>query len=174
MKRRQALVAACHAAGGVAALPWLAQPAVAAGTQPGQPVAWPEVALLDGSRWGPAQAAGQAVVVVFWSTTCPFCRRHNQHVQKLVRAATGLPLTVLGVARDRDAEAVRRYAAQQGYSFAVTLQHAPLAAVISARSVIPLTATVDRQGRLKHVIPGEMFEEDVMELLKLAEGPGRA
>jgi thiol-disulfide isomerase/thioredoxin len=113
------------------------------------------------------------VVVVFWSTTCPFCRRHNQHVQKLVQAAAGLPLAVLGVARDRDAEAVRRYAAQQGYSFAITLQHAPLAAVLTARSVIPLTATVDRQGRLKHVIPGEMFEEDVMELLKLARSPDR-
>jgi thiol-disulfide isomerase/thioredoxin len=173
MKRRQALVAACRAAGCATALPWLALPAAATPTPPGQVVAWPEVALLDGSRWGQAQAAGQAVVVVFWSTTCPFCRRHNQHVQKLVQAAAGLPLAVLGVARDRDAEAVRRYAAQQGYSFAITLQHAPLAAVLTARSVIPLTATVDRQGRLKHVIPGEMFEEDVMELLKLARSPDR-
>jgi len=173
MKRRQALWAACSAAGTVAGLPWLAQPAAAAPTLAGQVVVWPEVALLDGGTWGPQQAAGQAVVVVFWSTTCPFCRRHNQHVQKLVRAAAGKALTVLGVARERDAEAVRRYAAQQGYGFPITLAHAPMAAVLSKRSMIPLTATVDRQGRLKHVIPGEMFEEDVMELLKLADGPAR-
>jgi thiol-disulfide isomerase/thioredoxin len=165
MKRRQALWAT-----GLG-LPWLVQPALAAPTQPGQVVAWPEVALLDGRRWGPAQAAGKGVVVVFWSTTCPFCRRHNQHVQKLLQASAGQALAVLGVARDRDAAAVRRYAAQQGYGFDITLEHAPLAAVFSTRQVIPLTATVDRQGRLKHVIPGEMFEEDVMELLKLAAGP---
>ena len=173
MKRRQALVAGCAAAGCGAGLPWWAQPALAAPTAPGQVVAWPEVALLDGSRWGQPQAAGQAVVGGFWSTTCPFCRRHNQHVQKLVRAAAGQPLVVLGVARDRNAEAVRRYAAQQGYSFAMTLDHAPLAAVLSARNGTPLTATVDRQGRLKQLIPGEMFEEDVMELLKLAGAPDR-
>ena len=34
--------------------------------------------------------------------------------------------------------------------------------------MIPLTATVDRSGRLQQVIPGEMFEEDVLELTRLA------
>jgi hypothetical protein len=34
--------------------------------------------------------------------------------------------------------------------------------------VIPLTAVVERSGRLRQVIPGEMFEEDVMEWLRLA------
>jgi hypothetical protein len=32
--------------------------------------------------------------------------------------------------------------------------------------------TVDRQGRLKQVIPGEMFEDDVMELLKRLTAQG--
>ena len=40
-----------------------------------------------------------------------------------------------------------------------------MAAALSSRRVIPLTLTVDRQGRLGREIPGEMFEEDVMEWL---------
>ena len=108
-------------------------------------------------------------MVVFWSTTCPFCRRHNQHVEKLHRAAAGRRLAVLGVARDRDIAVVRRYAGQQGYTFPITTEQAPLAAALSARRVIPLTATIDRGGRLLQVIPGEMFEEDVLELLQLAD-----
>lgn len=165
MKRR-------HAAAVVAA--WAAGPgwwsaAAAAPAAPGQAVAWPEVTLLDGSRFGPAQAQGRALVVVFWSTTCPFCRRHNEHVQKLHRAAAGQRLTVLGVARERDAAAVRRHAAEHGYTFPITLDHAPLAAALSARRIIPLTVTVDRGGRLLQVIPGEMFESDVLELLQLAD-----
>ena len=40
--------------------------------------------------------------------------------------------------------------------------------------MIPLTVTVDRQGRLLQAIPGEMFEEDVMELQRLAQGSGRS
>lgn len=161
MKRRHALAVAAL---GPAA--WSA--AVAAPAQPGEVVRWPDVSLLDGQRWTAAQAEGRAVVVVFWSTTCPFCRRHNQHVEKLQRAAAGKKLSVLTVARDRDAAEVRRYIASQGYSFPVTLEHAPMAAALSRRNMIPLTVTVDRQGRLKQVIPGEMFEEDLLDLLQLA------
>lgn len=161
MKRREILAAAAF---GPAA--WSA--AGAAPALPGEAVRWPEVDLLDGARWSAAQASGKAVVVVFWSTTCPFCKRHNQHVEKLQRAAAGKALSVLGVARDRDPATVRRTIAAQGYSFANTLDYAPMSAALSTRNMIPLTVTVDRQGRLKHVLPGEMFEEDVLELLQLA------
>ncbi|MBE0547985.1 MAG: TlpA family protein disulfide reductase [Rubrivivax sp.] len=163
MKRRHAISAVAAAA----APAWWAAAAAAPAAQ-GQAVAWPEVTLLDGSRFGAAQAQGRALVVVFWSTTCPFCRRHNQHVEKLHRAAAGRRLSVLGVARERDAAAVRRHAGEHGYTFPITLEQAPLAAALSTRRVIPLTVTVDRGGRLLQVIPGEMFEEDVLELLQLA------
>jgi thiol-disulfide isomerase/thioredoxin len=138
--------------------------------QKGQPVAWPDVQLLGGGELKAADWQGRAGVVVFWSLTCPFCRRHNAHLEKLHRAAQAarLPLTVLGVVRERDAAAVARHAQQQGYSFAQTLDLAPLAAALSERRVTPNTAVVDRQGRLKLVLPGEMFEEDVMDLLQLA------
>ncbi len=166
MKRRHTLA--------LAALPLWTGAFGAAAPADGPAVAWPEVALLDGSRFGAAQAAGRTVVVVFWSTTCPFCRRHNQHIEKLHRAAAaGRTLVVLGVARERDAAAVARYAAQQGYSFPLTLDHAPLAAALGARRLIRLTVVVDRLGRRGSVIPGEMFEEDVMELLQLADKEAR-
>lgn len=164
LQRRMLVLGSAAAAIGVAGRA-RAEPAA-----PGERVAWPDVTLLDGTRFGAAQAAGQAVVAVFWSTTCPFCRRHNPHVEKLHRAAraAGRPLAVIGIARDRNAEAVRAHARDRGYTFPITLDAAPLAAALSQRNLIPLTVTVDRQGRLKQVIPGEMFEEDVMELLGLA------
>ncbi len=174
MKRRKlvfapAAVGACGLAGA-----W-PMAATAAPAQPGQAVVWPTVRLADGSRFGPEQVAGKAVVVVFWSTTCPFCKRHNQHLEKLHRAATaaGKPLVVLGVARDKDAAAVKRYVEQQGYSFAITLEAAPLQAALASRNIIPLTVAITRQGVLKQVLPGEMFEEDLMELLQLADLPLR-
>jgi thiol-disulfide isomerase/thioredoxin len=108
------------------------------------------------------------VVVVFWSTTCPFCLRHNAHVEKLRRATAGQALEILTVARERDPAVVRAYLARHGYGFQVTLEQGPMAAALSMRRVIPLTAVVERSGRLKHVIPGEMFEEDVMEFRRLA------
>jgi thiol-disulfide isomerase/thioredoxin len=132
---------------------------------PGEPVHWPEVTLLDGARWRPATERAQ--VVVFWSVTCPFCKRHNAHIDKLHRAAGDGGPQVLTVSRDRDAAAVRRYLAANGYAFPVSLDADAMAAALSTRRIIPLTLLVDRRGRLKQAIPGEMFEEDVMELLQL-------
>jgi thiol-disulfide isomerase/thioredoxin len=134
----------------------------------GEAVRWPQVALLGGGHWGAAQAEGKAVVAVFWSTTCPFCRRHNAHVEKLREAAAGRPLELITIARDKDPLAVQRYLERQGWRFPVTLDAAPMAAALSTRNMIPLTVVVDRQGRLKQVIPGEMFEDDVLDLLKIA------
>lgn len=150
--------------------------ATAAPAQPGQPVQWPDVSLLGGQPLTAAELQARPAVVVFWTTTCPFCRRHNQHLEKLHRAALAAasPLRVLGVARERDAAVVRRYAQAQGYSFDITLDHAPLAAALSERKVIPLTAYVDRHNRLQQVLPGEMFEEDVMEFLLLAQKGARS
>jgi thiol-disulfide isomerase/thioredoxin len=169
MRRRHAVAAAALA---LPALRAAATPAAA-----GQPVAWPALRLLDGSTWAPSHWQGRAAVVVFWSTTCPFCRRHNQHVERLHRAAAALPgqpLQVLGVARERDPAVVQRYAQQQGYGFPITLDTRALAAALSERNLIPLTAVVSRDGRLKQVLPGEMFEEDVMELLQLVQAGGRS
>jgi peroxiredoxin len=162
MKRRDALTLLATALGSATG-PLMARPAAA-----GETVQWPQVTLLDGTLWSGAQAQGKAVVVVFWSVTCPFCARHNQHVEKLRQASVGKPLEVLTISRDADAQAVARYLARRDLHFAVTLDSQPMAAALSTRNMIPLTVTVDRQGRLRQVIPGEMFEEDVLDLQKLA------
>lgn len=162
--RRSMLAALAGAALG----PLTGTPATAAPAAPGEAVRWPQVQLLGGGEWGTAQAEGKAVVAVFWSTTCPFCRRHNAHVEKLREAAAGRPLEVITVARDKDPQAVQRYLERHGWRFPVTLDAAPMAAALSTRNMIPLTVVVDRQGRLKQVIPGEMFEEDVLDLLKIS------
>ncbi len=158
--RREFLATAMACAAGTV-VPALAAPAAA-----GEAVRWPEVTLLDGARWTPAP--GRAQVVVFWSVSCPFCKRHNAHVDKLYRATGDGGPQVLTVSRDRDTAAVRRYLAAGGYAFPVSLDHDAMASAMAARRIIPLTLLIDRQGRLKQAIPGEMFEDDVMELLKLA------
>ena len=154
------------------ALTVLPQVARAAATTPralGQVVDWPTLELLDGRRLVAADWRDTAAVVVFWETTCPFCRRHNAHVDKLHRASEGKRLRVLTVARDRDPALVRQYLSSQGYGFPVTLQEGALRAQFSARRVVPLTCSVGRDGRLREVIPGEMFEEDVLALTTLAD-----
>lgn len=165
---RRVWLRAAVGAVGLGGLTAIGVPAFAAPPQPGEPVAWPDVTLLDGRRWGQAQMQGKAVVVVFWSLHCPFCLRHNARLDKLQTSLRGEPLEILTAVRERDAEAARRHMARYGYRFAATLDEPALAAALSARRVSPLTVTVSRSGRLLQVIPGEMSEDDVLALLRLA------
>lgn len=161
-RRSLALVA------GMALGPAAWSPLSAAPAAPGEPVHWPQVRLLDGSAWGSASADGKAVVAVFWSLTCAFCQRHNAHIERLHQLARGQALELITIVRENDAPAVREHMARHGWHFAVTLDNAPMAAALSLRRLTPLTVTVDRNGRLRQVIPGEMSEDDVLGLQRLA------
>jgi len=129
-------------------------------------ITWPDIQLLDGGILSPASWHGQPAVVVFWATYCPFCKRHNAHVDKLHRASRSQSLRVLGVAIDGDADSVRRYMATNGYAFPVALDNGDLRRRLSLRRVIPMTCVIDRQSRLLQAIPGEMFEDDVLGLAR--------
>lgn len=132
---------------------------------------WPALTLLDGGSWAPAHWQDRAVVVVFFSTTCPYCLRHNSRLQVLADQAAGSALTVLGVALDRDPDAVRTHQRQHGHRFPVTLDEAALRPLLSTRRIMPLTCVIDRAGVLREVIPGEMALDDVQKLMRWALRP---
>ena len=134
----------------------------------GQAAEWPAVRLLDGTILEPDSWREQASVVVFWATYCPYCKRHNAHVDKLARAMSGQRLRILGVAPDTDEQVVRRYMAANDYRFPVTMDGTSLRAQLGLRFVTPMTCVFDRAGRLAQAIPGEMFEADVLGFAKLA------
>lgn len=156
MKRRDWLLA------GMAGV--LAGTARAADPQQARDIDWPALRLLDGEALTPASWRGQPALVVVWATYCPFCKRHNAHVDKLARQMRGQPLRILGLSTDTDEAAVRRYMSSNNYQFPVALDTGGLRAQLTPRRVIPMTCLIDKQGRLIQAIPGEMFEEDVMDL----------
>jgi hypothetical protein len=94
-------------------------------------------------------------------------------VEKLHRSLDPGRLRVLGVALDRDGAAVQRYLRRQGHHFPVVLDGGQLHPRFTARRIIPMTCTVGADGRLRQCIPGEMAEDDVMELARLALPPAR-
>ncbi|HMS78532.1 MAG TPA: TlpA disulfide reductase family protein [Burkholderiaceae bacterium] len=137
----------------------------------GAPFDFPPLTLLDGTAWSPESWRGLAAAVVFWGTWCPFCHRHNEHVEKLHRELAGRPMRVLGVALDRDPALVRRHVRERGYTFPNVVGADALRVRLVSRRVTPTTVTFDRAGRLLQRIPGEMFEEDVLALARLADAP---
>lgn len=163
MKRR-----GFSALGLASVLPALAQ---AQSPVPGALIDWPAISLLDGRKIDATSWRGQPAIVVFWATYCPYCKRHNAHIEGLYRATQGQALRVLGVALDTDEDAVRRYMAVSGYTFPVAMDSGNLRQRLTTRRVIPMTCVLDRRGRLVQAIPGEMAEDDVLGFSRLLQRP---
>jgi thiol-disulfide isomerase/thioredoxin len=151
---------------------WLAGAgADAAPLERGQPVVWPTLTLLDGSRLQPVDWVDTAAVVVFWATWCAFCRRHNARIEKLHQATNGKRLRVLAVAVESEEAGVRSYLQAHGLHFPAAMVTEGLREQFTTRRTVPMTALVDRRGRLLQTIPGEMSEDDVLALAALARAP---
>ena len=160
--RRQVLAAATAT---------LALPSIAAWAAPAAstgPIDWSGLRLLDDQGDGPAHWAGWPVVVVFWATWCPYCKRHNAHVEKLYQYSQRQGFRVLGVTDETDREKIANSVLAQQIHFPIAMAATAFRAQFTSRRVLPLTCVVSAEGRLLQAIPGEMTLEDVMSLATLA------
>lgn len=139
-------------------------PTVSASASAPTAVHWSSLQLLGENTDGPAAWAGLPVVVVLWATWCPYCKRHNAHVEKLYQYSLGKSFRVLGVSEESDAGKIGRYMLTNQLHFPVAMGTASFRTQFTTRSVIPLTCLVGADGRLLQVIAGEMQQDDVMSL----------
>jgi len=168
--RRRLLQTTVAAVSVSAATAW---PALAQRVGPvADPFVWPDITLIDGQVLPASAWRDTAAVLVFWATHCPFCTRHNAHVEKLHRAAAGMPLRVLTFSSDTDLKRVQRYRAQHDYTFAISMVDTEAMRLrLALRRTIPTTVGISRAGRVGLALPGEMFEEDLLDMQKLARTP---
>jgi thiol-disulfide isomerase/thioredoxin len=131
-------------------------------------IEWRDVTLLDGSVLRADTLRGHAVVVEFWASWCPFCRRQNPHLQALWSAERERGLRMLTFSIDRDPAAARAYVAQHGYTFPAAMASAQSARWFGARKGLPMLYVVGADGRTAFEEAGEMFPEDVAALARFA------
>jgi len=144
-----------------------AQAAKGKAAQVGDRVDWRDVELLDGTIL-PARklAEGPPVVVEFWASWCPFCKRQNPLLQALADRHRG-ELTVLAFSIDKEPAKARAYMKEHGYTFAAAMAGADALRWFGTREGLPEVYVVDR-GRIVFREIGEMFPEDVAALGRYA------
>jgi thiol-disulfide isomerase/thioredoxin len=157
MRRRAAIAAAALAA----LLP-------AARARLGDTVRWADVELHDGRILRESELAGRAVVVEFWATWCPFCKKQNPYLQRLHETHGAKGLVVLTFSIDRTPDLVAAYMKQNGYTFAAAMAGEQAARWFPTRKGVPVVYVVDPAGRIVLHETGELFEEDILGLARFA------
>lgn len=126
----------------------------------------PEVALFDGSRFGPAQADGRLLVVYWWASWCPFCAVQSPLIERLWLAHRGRGLQVLALSVDRKAEDATGHLAKRGYTFPAGLHTPEVARVLPKPKGLPVTLVRGRDGRVLMAEAGQLFPEDIEQIAR--------
>jgi thiol-disulfide isomerase/thioredoxin len=160
-------------AAGLAAL-CLALPAAAADLPPLShsltqyaPKPAPALALpdLDGKAHDLASLKGKVVLINFWATWCPPCRREMPSMERLQQALAGEPFVVLAVDVGEDADTIEAFTSQLDTvpTFPILLDTRSRAMQAWKVAGLPTTYLVDKQGRIvASAIGGREFDHPGM------------
>lgn len=122
---------------------------------------------IDGKTYSLKNLRGKVVVVNFWATWCPPCRKEMPDLEELSRRYRDRGLVILAIS-DEPADTVKPFIAKQGYTFPVLLD--PNREVNTAFHVegIPKTFVFDREGKLAAQSIDMRTREQFLALLKQA------
>jgi thiol-disulfide isomerase/thioredoxin len=116
---------------------------------------------LDGRQQDLAQRKGKVVLVNFWATWCPPCRREMPSMERLLQALKGEAFEVLAVDVGEDADTIDAFTSQFDArpTFPILLDTRSHTLQAWKVAGLPTTFLIDRQGRIvASAIGGREFD----------------
>ena len=114
-----------------------------------------ELADPSGKRYALKDYKGKVLVVNFWATWCPPCRKEMPSMQRLWRALQAQGVELIAIDFGESAEDVAAFAAETGIEIPLLLD--PTGDIVHKFKAVglPTTFIIDRQGRLAYHAAGE-------------------
>lgn len=127
----------------------------------------PEWALpdLDGNMIRSTNYAGKAMLIDFWATWCPPCRKGIPDLIDLHKELESNGLVVVGISLDDGPEAVREFQKETGIPYPLVMGDAATQAAFGGIEGIPTTFIVDRNGQVLARIVGLASKAELEELV---------
>ena len=123
---------------------------------------------LDGEVIGPADYAGDVVVVDFWASWCGPCRIQADVLHVLHDELAGQGVRFLAVNLGEDEEMVQRFVADHPFPYPVLLDPNEDLTLEYSITGLPTLMVVDRSGRISYVRAGVLGQPQVRELIEAA------
>jgi len=137
--------------------------------EPGdQPAQLPVITTVAGNKLDEAALKDKVIVLDFWATWCGPCVGENAHLKELYKEYHEKDVVFIGLAEERDLEAVKAYVKKHNIPWHIALEEDPVLAKQLKIKSLPHAAILDRQHRIIwQGVPHEMDKA-------LGEAAGRA
>jgi len=128
------------------------------------------VTLSDGRALTSDDLRGKVVLVNFWATWCPYCRKEKPVIDDFWQDYRGKGFEVVSISVDDPPEKIAAWMRDRGYAFMAAPTNASVAAAFGGVSSLPTSFIVDTEGHIRHKIGGQVhyprLEKLVTPLLK--------
>jgi len=125
------------------------------------------LADLEGRKWTLKALRGKVVLVNFWATWCPPCRRELPDIAALDQRFKGQGLVILAIS-DEKASTVMRFVADHKIAYTVLLDPGHKAKDLFRVDGIPQSFLYDREGRLIAQVHNRPTLDGFLDMLRQA------
>ncbi len=112
----------------------------------------PDFTLKDisGNAVSLSSFKGKPVLLNFWATWCPYCRKERAHLNALYKEYQDKGLIILSVSTDQSAAKVKEYLKQTPAEFIVLSDSSGVAASLYSVGGLPTSYLINRDGIIKN------------------------
>jgi len=156
-------------AAGLAVLTMIATWAAACASAREEATPAPEFSLQDlqGNSLSLSSYKGKVLILNFWATWCPPCRREIPDFIEAYKDLKAKGLEILGVSvDDLSAEALRDWTQKAGMNYPVALATQKIIQDYEPGEFIPATIVIDRRGRIRYRRSSLMDKETLLRLFE--------
>lgn len=126
------------------------------------------LSTIDGSTLTLSDYKGKVVILDFWATWCPPCRKEIPGFIELYDEYKDKGLVIIGVSSE-DINKLKKFSGDNGINYPIAIGNREVAQAYGGIQYIPTTFIIDKEGKIvgKHVgfVEKAVFEGEIKELL---------
>lgn len=115
-----------------------------------------QVTLPDGRVLTSDALKGKVVLVNFWATWCPYCRKEKPVIDAFWKDTRGKGFEVISISVDDPPEKIAAWMRDKDYAFMAAPTNASVAAAFGNVTSVPTSFIVDTDGHIRHKIAGQV------------------